>query len=461
MFGIGLRSYSLGVRSLKNVSRLSLDSTKAVGSLTSSRCYSNTKEGDDFFSIFDTDSELNQTRNENEINSDSEGSLLAQYEGSSKALKDLADEIEAEPDPEVPIIQTFQTPEEVEKRKLELYERAIEIQQEGQKFLREEKFDLAIESFFSSLSGFSDFIDYKYASNEENSEVDVQKQTIEMKLDPLVGLAFAQQCIGRIEESKQTYTQIFDLIKDLDEYNDTYIRCLINYSELLGLYGEPSLAIEQINNNVLKKLDKNSELYASSICNLSVYYAISKNFEKALEFSKLGYELFSKCLGINNPYTERALLSYVRLLNDQGSKEQATQLYDDWNSKKTVSEFSSNSDIFDREVSDDLKASLNHFSHKNTFDPDGFIVPANVLENQRDLFAKECNREGFGNSELIDQIQPEIDNLKEVIGRSKGVYAAIQAKEREKPDDIEHIGFVPGSFSQPQFHKSRETLPKE
>merc|ERR1712110_1092227 len=321
--------------------------------------------------------------------------------------------------------------EEYARVNLARYERALEMQQQAETFMREDNFDMASSLYSSCLGTLTAYLEFKYA-DAEPSVLNVQKA--EMLTDPMVGLAFAQQCLGRLEEAEQSYVDAMEMMKTkgVTFDHDKHARCVLNYAELLCQKEKPLAAIDLIQSTMDKLPNKKSEIYASAMCNISIYYAILKRYEDALPHAKQGYELFCKALGKNNPYTESALQGYMRILRDNGKEEEADRLHEQWQSERRESELPSQ-EVMEQEISGQLSESLKHLSQKKTFDPQGLIVPPEVLEEQKKIFSQKYANADFGDQEFIDAIEPELKNLYDLVGKSKDFHRDME-KFKQDPE---------------------------
>ena len=327
--------------------------------------------------------------------------------------------------------------------------------------MREDNFDMAVSTYSSCIGIFNAFLEFKYGESE-TSVMDQQRG--ELLTDPTIGLAFAQQCLGRLEEAEETYKDVIELMKHSKADNEKYVRCIINYAELLCQSEKPLLAIDNIKEAIEKLDNKKTDLHASALSNLAIYYAVLKRYDDALPYAKEGYEMFCKILGKNNAYTENALKAYVRVLTEAGREDEAKELQESWEKSRRESELPSSKEM-EQKITAKVEESLSHFSKKKTFDPEGLIVPPEVLEQQKKVFEGTFEDVDFDDPNFIEKIAPELKTLYEFLGKSKE-FDSDMKKFRENPEAAKQQ-FTQGmnspvlSMSMDEFYQSKQDLPKQ
>jgi tetratricopeptide (TPR) repeat protein len=351
---------------------------------------------------------------------------------------------------------------ELTRVNLQRYERVLELQQQAEAFMREDNFDMAASLYQSCLGTLSAYLEFKFG-DAEPQQANLEKA--EMVLSPTIGLAFAQQCLGRLEHAEQSYLDAFELMetKGLTVDPENRARCALNYAELLCQGEKPLKAIECIQKALDQLPNKKSGIYASAMSNIAIYYGILKRFEEALPFAKKGYELFCKVLGKDNPYTESALQSYVRVLRDSGKGEEADRLHEEWEASRRAAELPTQDDM-QRDISAQLAQSLKHFSEKKTLDPHGIVVPPEVLEDQKRTFAQRYAEADLGEKDFVDAIEPELKSLYELIGKSKDFHGDME-KFRADPEYAKEtlasgIGAPILNLGIDEYYSSKSDLPR-
>jgi len=301
------------------------------------------------------------------------------------------------------------------------YERALEMQELGEDFLKNDEFDRAVGAFQSSLSTLKMYCDFKFGNNSNHAE------RAEILIEPANGLAFSLQSLGRFTEAMDTYKQVFEYMNLVPRSKELNARVKLNYAEMLCVNGDHQDAIDTIKDSI-KDLD-NGETRALGLLNIGTFYAVMKDPESGIPFAKEGYELFSKLFGKNNAYTERALGNYTRILRDANKEDEAMDVEDEWNDTKHLPELKAKTN--EKNLDGIITETLKHFSQKNVFDPRGIIVPPEFLKEQQEEFREEYSKLGLGDSESLSLFFEESKALDEVIESSKEYYKQSKRPEEE------------------------------
>ena len=335
------------------------------------------------------------------------------------------------------------------------YEQAFALQQKGDNYMKEDNYEKAAEAYESCIGSFNTYIEFKYG-DEDNQTVVYQRAQI--LLEPLVGQAFALQCLGQGEAAEDSYTQVFELMEVNYPGDEFYVRCSLNYSELLCYLEKPLKAIENILSARKKLSNKNNELYASSCTNLATYYAILKRLETALPHAKEGYEIFSKKFGNLNPYTESSFQCYIRILEELGKTEEVEALKTAWD-KSRESKKLPKSDTMHKEIGEKLSNALSKGAPE-------VKSPEEFLEEQKKNLAKnkgsnvDMENPNFSDPEFITAIAPELKTMYEILGKGSEYEADMERfkKDPEYAKQKLESGLVANILSVPtsEFYKPKE-----
>jgi len=289
------------------------------------------------------------------------------------------------------------------------YERGLELLDQAQDLLKSEKFPQAEQQYSACISTFSAHLEYKYPN--ENVQTMMQKRA-DLLVEPTVGLAFAQHCLGKLEEARENYKQAFEWMKVNPELEPLYARNLLNYAELLCHMEKPVTATEVCEESLplIEKHYGKRELYASGLSNMAVYLGIQQHFARAITYAKEALDLFSKELGKNNPYTDGALQVYLRLLRDNDQEKEADEILEAWSATRKQADLPP-PDQLSQDLAKSLEETLKPFANKKPFDPKGTFTTPEILQEQQKQFSAQYDKADFSQPGFSDTIQQEISDL--------------------------------------------------
>lgn len=320
------------------------------------------------------------------------------------------------------------------------FERAITLHKEGDDYINREDFVKAEECYTQCIGIFGAYIEYKYGDLEDQSEA--SKQLSELTLDPSIALAYAQQCQDNLEAAEETYKQIFTLLDDVKVDDEKYLKIALNYGELLCHLEKPLLAADTLRSALDRKsISKKSLLYASAIGNLSIYYAVVKDYEKGLPLAKESYELFKKHVPANSPdasLTEISVRQYIRMLNDSGNSAEAEQVQNKWDELRKSANLPTISEM-DINISQHMNSSFENINNPNvapsSLNPDEILESSEFYEKQKNDFVQKDgeNTIDFDDPNFVDKLAPELKAIYNMTGRANE-FESDMKKFKENPE---------------------------
>lgn len=313
--------------------------------------------------------------------------------------------------------------------------RALELQEEGEAFLGRQE--------------------YAKASERLRTVVSLMDGIGDAAVRPLLGLAFARHCEGKLDEAEASYRRAISLLEEEGgkETAATIATAKTNLADLLS-HKEDVAGAEVVAREALPLVEEahgEGELLAALLQNLSTYLAVQNRFDEALPFAERALSLFEEHLGRHNPYTQGTLRTLLRLHLDRGDQAAHDGLKARWTDADTsdLAEAREATAKVGEKMLESVSSILNLEEAKKSLDPSGAMVPPPLVQKELEAFKQRWasdtdNGKGLEakDAAYLARFEKELQEVKELLHSSvagerpnKSKFEGLSPEELDEMDE--------------------------